>query len=78
MVSPWHAMRASSSPAVLPRSSSLPNGDRLRSCAQAELLRRAASSQAELAAANPDLICSVHRGMLEGYVDTLGGATGAD
>ncbi len=29
---------------------------------------------AELAEANPDLVCSLHRGMLEGYVDTLGGA----
>ncbi len=33
---------------------------------------------AELAAANPDLVCSLHRGLLEGYVDTLGGATVVD
>jgi predicted ArsR family transcriptional regulator len=29
---------------------------------------------AELAAADPDLVCSLHRGMVEGYVDTQGGA----
>ena len=28
---------------------------------------------AELAAANPELICSLHRGMLEGYTELLGG-----
>lgn len=30
---------------------------------------------AELARAEPDLVCSLHRGMLDGYVDELGGAT---
>ena len=29
---------------------------------------------AELAEANPDLVCSLHRGLLEGFVDTFGGA----
>jgi len=28
----------------------------------------------ELAQANPDLVCGLHRGMVEGLVDTLGGA----
>jgi predicted ArsR family transcriptional regulator len=28
----------------------------------------------ELAEANPDLVCGLHRGMVEGLVDTLGGA----
>ncbi|MGH9137057.1 MAG: helix-turn-helix transcriptional regulator [Acidimicrobiales bacterium] len=29
----------------------------------------------ELAEANPDLVCSLHRGMVEGFVDTVGGAS---
>ena len=29
---------------------------------------------ADLAASNPDLVCSLHRGMLEGFVDEVGGA----
>jgi predicted ArsR family transcriptional regulator len=28
----------------------------------------------ELAEANPDLVCSLHRGLIEGFVDTVGGA----
>ncbi len=28
----------------------------------------------ELAEAHPDLVCSLHRGMVEGFVDTVGGA----
>ena len=28
----------------------------------------------ELAEANPDLVCALHRGVVEGFVDTLGGA----
>jgi len=30
---------------------------------------------AELAEANPELVCSLHRGLLEGFVDQVGGAT---
>ena len=30
---------------------------------------------AAAASANPDLVCGLHRGMLEGYVEALGGAT---
>jgi predicted ArsR family transcriptional regulator len=30
---------------------------------------------AELAEANPELVCSLHRGLLEGFVDRVGGAT---
>jgi predicted ArsR family transcriptional regulator len=33
---------------------------------------------ADLAASNPDLVCSLHRGMLEGFVDEVGGAHLAD
>jgi predicted ArsR family transcriptional regulator len=29
---------------------------------------------ADLAASNPDLVCALHRGLLEGFVDELGGA----
>jgi predicted ArsR family transcriptional regulator len=29
---------------------------------------------ADLAESNPDLVCSLHRGMLEGFVDSVGGA----
>jgi predicted ArsR family transcriptional regulator len=28
----------------------------------------------ELAEANPDLVCSLHRGLVEGFVDMVGGA----
>ena len=28
----------------------------------------------ELAEANPDLVCGLHRGLVEGFVDALGGA----
>lgn len=30
---------------------------------------------AELAAANPELVCSLHRGLLAGFIDTVGGGT---
>jgi predicted ArsR family transcriptional regulator len=33
---------------------------------------------ADLARANPDLVCSLHRGVLEGFVDERGGATVID
>lgn len=33
---------------------------------------------AELAEANPDLVCSLHRGLLEGFVDTRGGSRVVD
>jgi predicted ArsR family transcriptional regulator len=33
---------------------------------------------AELAAANPELVCSLHRGLLEGFVDQVGGARVAE
>ena len=29
---------------------------------------------ADLAASQPDLVCALHRGVLEGFVDELGGA----
>jgi predicted ArsR family transcriptional regulator len=29
----------------------------------------------ELAEANPDLVCNLHRGMVEGFVDGVGSAT---
>jgi predicted ArsR family transcriptional regulator len=29
---------------------------------------------ADLAEANPELVCSLHRGMIEGFVDAVGGA----
>ncbi|MGH9244139.1 MAG: helix-turn-helix transcriptional regulator [Acidimicrobiales bacterium] len=32
----------------------------------------------DLAEANPDLVCSLHRGLVEGFVDTVGGAEMAD
>ena len=33
---------------------------------------------ADLAQSNPDLVCSLHRGLLEGFVDELGGAQVVD
>jgi predicted ArsR family transcriptional regulator len=33
---------------------------------------------ADLARANPDLVCSLHRGLLEGFVDEVGGASVVD
>lgn len=33
---------------------------------------------AELAEVDPDVVCSIHRGMLEGFVDEIGGARVAD
>ena len=32
----------------------------------------------ELAEAHPDLVCSLHRGMVEGFVDAMGDATVED
>ena len=32
----------------------------------------------ELAEANPDLVCSLHRGLVEGFLETVGGADVVD